>query len=261
MTFSLKNIVAGLFFMAMFTSASIVYSAELADTVQKVKPSIVGIGTYSVNNRPPASLKGTGFVVLDGQYVITNAHVIPDSLDHQHKEYLVLFSGTGNRPDIRKIVLLERDKVHDLALLKIEGKPLPALKIGDSDRVREGEKYAFTGFPIGAILGLYPVTHEGIISSITPIAVPQVSARSIDASMLKRLRDPYTVFQLDATAYPGNSGSPLYHPETGKVIGVINKVFVKESKEAVLEKPSGISYAIPARYVKELFEKQGLSQK
>ena len=262
MTFNLREIVAGLFFMATLTLASVVNSAELADTIQKIKPSIVGIGTYSVNNRPAASLKGTGFVVLDGQYVITNAHVIPDSLDHQHKEYLVLFSGTGNRPDIRKIKLLERDKVHDLALLKIvEGKPLPAMKIGVSDKVREGEKYAFTGFPIGAILGLYPVTHEGIVSSITPIAVPQVSARSIDASMLKRLRDPYTVFQLDATAYPGNSGSPLYHSGTGKVVGVINKVFVKESKEAILEKPSGISYAIPARYVKELFEKQGLSSK
>jgi S1-C subfamily serine protease len=56
---------------------------------------------------------------------------------------------------------------------------------------------------------------------------------------------------LDATAYPGNSGSPLYIPETGEVVGVINKVFVKESREAVLEKPSGITYAIPVRYVKQ----------
>ena len=55
------------------------------------------------------------------------------------------------------------------------------------------------------------------------------------------------VFQLDATAYPGNSGSLLYDPETGEVVGIINKLFVKESKEVVLEKPSGITYAIPVR--------------
>ena len=78
--------------------------------------------------------------------------------------------------------------------------------------------------------------------------------------MIKRLRDPYDVFQLDATAYPGNSGSPLYIPETGEVVGVINKVFVKESKEAVLEKPSGITYAIPVRYVKELLRDAGIAQ-
>ena len=261
MIFNLRDILFGLLIVTASGSIFAANSTELPDTIEKVKLSIVGIGTYSVHNRPAASLKGTGFIVLDGRHVITNAHVIPDSLDDKHKEYLVLFAGTGNRPDIRKIVLLERDLVHDLALLKIEGKPLPALKLGVSKKVREGENYAFTGFPIGTVLGLYPVTHEGIVSSITPIAVPQVSARSINAGMLKRLRDPYSVFQLDATAYPGNSGSPLYHPETGKVVGVINKVFVKESKEAVLEKPSGISYAIPSRYVQELFDKQGLSSK
>ena len=78
--------------------------------------------------------------------------------------------------------------------------------------------------------------------------------------MIKQLRDPYDVFQLDATAYSGNSGSPLYDPETGEVVGVINKVFVKESKEAVLEKPSGITYAIPVRYVKELLRDARVAQ-
>ncbi|MCB1737317.1 MAG: serine protease, partial [Gammaproteobacteria bacterium] len=52
--------------------------------------------------------------------------------------------------------------------------------------------------------------------------------------------------------YPGNSGSPVYHPETGAVIGIINKVFVKETKEMVIEKPSGITYAIPIKFAKDL---------
>jgi serine protease Do len=108
------------------------------------------------------------------------------------------------------------------------------------------------------VLGLRPVTHRGIVSAITPIAIPQISPKLLDAKMIKQLRDPYDVFQLDATAYPGNSGSPVYVPETGAVIGVINKVFVKESKEAVLEKPSGITYAIPVQYVRELLRDAGV---
>ncbi|MDF1643386.1 MAG: serine protease [Pseudomonadales bacterium] len=251
----------GLFTMLLSVSGYAAPGVKLADTIEAVKPSIVGIGTYKIDNRPPAKLAGTGFVVSDGRHLITNSHVIPNMLDQNHNEFLVAFVGVGNQPDIRRVELLERDTVHDLALLKMEGAALPALKIRSSKIVREGENYAFTGFPIGAVLGLYPVTHRGIISSITPIAVPQTSAGSISAKMLKQLRDPYRVFQLDATAYPGNSGSPMYHPETGRVVGVINKVFVKESKEAVLEKPSGISYAIPSRYVRELLEKHGLSSK
>jgi len=68
------------------------------------------------------------------------------------------------------------------------------------------------------------------------------------------MRNPFMVFQLDATAYPGNSGSPVYEPQTGRVIGVINSVFVKESRESILQKPSGISYAIPSAYVHSLLD-------
>ena len=64
----------------------------------------------------------------------------------------------------------------------------------------------------------------------------------------------FDAFQLDAIAYPGNSGSPLFEPETGHVIGILNMVFVKETKENVLSKPSGISYAIPVRYLRALID-------
>ena len=75
----------------------------------------------------------------------------------------------------------------------------------------------------------------------------------MDGPTLKRLREePYEVLQLDAIAYPGNSGSPLYEPYTGRVVGVVNKVFVQESKETLLEKPSGITYAIPVEHVQAL---------
>jgi serine protease Do len=76
--------------------------------------------------------------------------------------------------------------------------------------------------------------------------------------MLKQLQHPYTVFQLDATAYPGNSGSPLYEMDTGAVVGIVNKVFVQESKENALSKPSGISYAIPVNHIEKLLTEQSL---
>jgi len=234
--------------------------AGLPDTIQRIQPSIVGIGTVQKTRRPPAKLVGTGFVVGDGRHVITNAHVIPKEIDASKLEYLAVFTGKGNSPQARQAVKLKVDEAHDLALLRIEGAPLPAVTLGQSSRVREGEEYAFTGFPLGVIFGLHPVTHRGIISSITPIALQANAASQLDPAQIRRLRSPYDVFQLDATAYPGNSGSPLYHPETGAVIGIVNMVFVKEGRENVLAKPSGISYAIPVRYARELLERAGVSQ-
>ena len=126
--------------------------------------------------------------------------------------------------------------------------------------MREGQEVAFTGFPIGAVLGLYPVTHRGIVSVIVPMARPANTSRTLTAIQLKHMRNPFMVFQLDATAYPGNSGSPVYEQGTGKVIGVLNSVFVKESRESVLSKPSGISYAIPVEHVARLLPGSGSKQ-
>ena len=120
---------------------------------------------------------------------------------------------------------------------------------------REGQEIFFTGYPIGAVLGPYPATHRGIISAITPIAIPQSRAGDLDARTVRRLSSgAFPVFQLDATAYPGNSGSPVYDPDTGEVLGIVNMVFVKGTKEAVLTDPSGITYAVPASYLQSLLK-------
>jgi len=234
-----------------------VSAAALEGTIARVKPSIVGVGSYSPVRQPRAQLVGTGFVLGNGLLVATNYHNISRPLESGQRESWVVFVGTGNQPEVRSADIVARDPVHDLALLKIGGSPLPALVLADNDNVREGLEVAFTGYPIGSVLGLYPVSHRGIVSSITPIAVPQVSTGQLNAKAIRRLRDPYMVFQLDATAYPGNSGSPLYHQDTGGVIGVINKVFVKESKESALENPSGITFAIPSRYLLPLLRQVG----
>jgi S1-C subfamily serine protease len=146
------------------------------------------------------------------------------------------------------------DTARDLALLKIEGAPLPALTLGNSDSAREGWQLYFTGYPIGSVLGLNPSTHRAGLAAVIPIFTPLAAASQLNARTLKQAREPYEVFGLDAIAYPGNSGSPVWHPDTGEVLGVINSVYVKGAKEAALSAPSGISYAIPVKYVHQLLE-------
>jgi len=252
-----------LVFGALVPFSSLVFSSQLANqfdsaalpgTLLKIKPGIVAVGSVQKTRRPPTLFRGTGFAVGDGRLIVTNAHVLPVALDIQNNEQLAIFTGGGGSVHSRHATIVGLDKRHDLALLRIDGVPLPALAIGDSDRVLEGEPYAFTGFPIGVVLGHYPVTHRGIISAITPIVLPAPSPGDLSAKMIRRLRSPFNVFQLDATAYPGNSGSPLYNFSSGQVVGVVNSVFVKETKEAILSKPSGITYAIPAKYVNALLD-------
>lgn len=242
---------------AALLCALVLRADELPDTVARVKQSIVGIGTYQKTRTPPVTFSGTGFAVGDGLHVLTNAHVLPKTIDTAKLESLAVFVRENGQEMIRPALQVAVDEAHDIALLKIAGSRLPAMKLGESDNVREGEAYAFTGYPIGVVLGLHPVTHRGIISAITPVAIPVQQVQQLDRKMLNRLSAPYDVFQLDATAYPGNSGSPLYDPRTGSVIGIINKVFVQETKENLLAKPSGISYAIPSKFAVALLGKNG----
>jgi len=226
--------------------------AALPDTIVRIKPSIVGIGTFQKTRRPPAIIRGTGFAVGDGRYVMTNAHVIPEKIDEKHNEVIAVFTSQEEKGTIRSARIVGMDREHDLCFLAIEGEPLSPLSLGDDSRVREGEVYAFTGYPLGAILGLNAVTHRGIISAITPIVIPANRGGQLSSDIIDHLKQPYSVFQLDCTAYPGNSGSPLFNMETGEVIGIINMVFVKGIKEHAITDPSGITFAIPVKYGKKL---------
>ncbi|WP_334186733.1 S1 family peptidase [Noviherbaspirillum sp.] len=225
--------------------------------IAQLKPSVVAIATVHRTRVPAMKFIGTGFVIGDGQTVITNAHVVQTVGVTDSGEVLGIVNGNSGSTDFREAKLISHDAERDLAQLRIEGPSLPPLKIGNSDNAREGQSLLFTGFPLGMVLGFHHVTHRAMISSITPVAIPAASSRNLNAKMVKQLRGtPYYVFQLDGTAYPGNSGSPLYDPETGEVFGVINKVFIKETKEAAISQPSGITYAVPSKYILELLERK-----
>jgi len=185
---------------------------------------------------------------------VSCAHIFSKPLDSEKNETYAIFVGHDRQMTGRAARLIATDKAHDLALLTIEGEPLPVLKLGDSSQVREGTQLYFTGYPIGSALGLNPSTHRAGLAAIIPIFTPMPSAAQLTVRTLKQANDAYEVFELDAVAYPGNSGSPVWRPDTGEVLGVVNSVYVKGAKEAALTAPSGISYAIPAKYVQRLLE-------
>jgi S1-C subfamily serine protease len=230
----------------------------LARVIPTIKPSVVGVGSFLKTRSPSVMFSGTGFAVGDGLSIITNAHVVPMTLDAAKMEELGVVVGSGQDFRFRAARLVALDRAHDLAHLRlIDGPPLPALALGDSRTASEGQALALTGFPLGMVLGLNHVTHRATLSAITPIVMPSISSRRLDARAITQLqRDPLKIFQLDGTAYPGNSGSPVYDVESGLVLGVINMVFVKGLKETAITSPSGISYAIPARYVQELLQQK-----
>ncbi len=225
--------------------------------IEKIKPSIVAVGTFQPTRNPQFRFLGTGFAVGNGSFVVTNDHVIPRIIDNEKNESVVIaLPSAGGKVQLRAARIGTSEASADLALLKIDGPPLPPLRLGNSALVREGDTYLFTGFPIGEAIGLIPATHRAMISAVAPIAIQQARANQLDARALRQLAlGAYPIFQLDATAYPGNSGSPLYHPETAEVVGIINMVFVKGSRETALTEPSGISYAIPIQHLKDLLER------
>lgn len=237
--------------------------ADMTRTIAKVKPSVVIVGTYKNTNSPRFALRGTGFIVAHGDsgrgnLVITNAHVLEQPAQADTDAALaVQIRGDQNELQMRPATVVEVDKLHDLVLLRFEGPAAPALSMRDSGSVQEGQAIAFMGFPIGGALGFSPVTHRGMVSSIVAVALPTPSARQLNEQTIRSLRSGggFDIFQLDGTAYPGNSGGPMFDPDTGEVLGVLNMVFIKGTRESALTNPSGISYAIPSRFVLQLLQR------
>jgi serine protease Do len=247
--FGVSTFVALLLMLLSFPAA-----ADLVDTIVRVKPSVVMVGIFRKLASPQFAARGTGFAVGDGRVVATNAHVIPEAGSEGESSSLIVMVNTGvPEQRVRTARVWIVDKRHDLALLKVDGSPLPTLVLRDSDTVKEGLSVGFTGFPLGDTLGFTPVTHRATISAITPIALPSGNAQQLKEAVIRRLKTgPFNIFQLDGTAYQGNSGGPLFDVESGEVVGIVNMTFVKTTKEAAFSHPSGISYAIPSNHLRDL---------
>jgi S1-C subfamily serine protease len=174
------------------------------DVSKRVGPSVVRIADM-VNGEE--SGQGTGFLVADG-IVVTNHHVIAE-VDGD----LVAVFADGKR--VRVLGKLADDEVHDLALLRIEGKGYPVLQLAPSSEVIIGERVTVVGSP----LGFDQTVSSGIISAIRDSYPAEWKKR--DAKLIDQLGP---LIQHTAATAPGASGSPLVDDQS-RVVGVHHSAF------------------------------------
>jgi serine protease Do len=163
---------------------------------------------------------GSGFIVDPSGIVITNNHVIADATE------ITVILSDGRK---LKAEVVGKDAKIDVAVLRVKpAKPLPAVKFGDSDKMRVGDVVMAVGNPFG----LGGTVTEGIVSA---------KDRNIDSG-------PYDDFiQTDAAINKGNSGGPLFNMD-GEVIG-INTAILSPSGGSI-----GIGFATPAATVQPIID-------
>ncbi len=168
------------------------------------------------NGRPQQSL-GSGVIISEEGYVVTNAHVVKGA------DIIKVRVGEDDEFEAK---LVGSDTKNDVALLKIEGDKLPFVSFGDSDKVRVGD----WAIAIGNPFGLGGSVSAGIISAL---------GRNIQ-------QGPYDHFlQTDAAINPGNSGGPLFNTD-GKVIGINTAILSRTGGS------QGIGFAIPSNTVMKI---------
>lgn len=240
------------------------WALPLTELIRAAKPAVAAIGTFNPLDSPRFAFRGTGFFVGDGTVAITCRHVLPDaSADGRDplERLAVVLPRIDGAHDVRPATLMASNRAHDLAVLRVAGAPSPTLALAPAAPAAEGTDVALVGFPLGGTLGLRHVTHRGIVASIVASSLPATSARQLQESTASRLREgSFELLQLDAVSYPGNSGGPLLDIGSGQVVGVLNMALLKGQREAALTQPSGISYAIPVRYVHELLAQAPATQ-
>jgi S1-C subfamily serine protease len=238
---------------ALAQTGSAATPAGLPALMRRMRGSVVPVGVFNPLANPRFGFRGTAFAVGDGSTFVTNAHVLPDPAATPVPQ-LALAIPAADGHQVRKASTLRIDRGRDIALLRLEGPGVPPLPLAER-MVEEGTDVALIGFPVGGVLGFSPVIHRGIVASVTTVALPAPTSGQLDARAAAQLRGgAFQVYQLDATAYPGNSGGPVIDVSTGEVIAVVNSVLVRGTRESALSAPTGITYAIPARFAGQLLD-------
>lgn len=219
---------------------------EIVEAAEKVAPSIVSVGasrtSYMVSPffdffsdfalfpyQEKIPYLGSGVIVSSSGLIVTNYHVI-----EQADDVFVTLSDGRELP----ATVVAADSVLDLAILKVSGTDLPAIKMGDSDDLMVGEWVLAMGNPFGNLIGdPHPTVTVGVVSAL------KRSFRSGGPSP-KVYQD---MIQTDAAINPGNSGGALVNV-AGELVG-INTFIVSRSGGSI-----GIGFAIPVNRVKALVE-------
>jgi serine protease Do len=215
-------------------------SATLTELANRVRPSVVQVQTTGFAPSPGGALlarqrgTGSGVVLAAEGYVVTNAHVVQGV----HRIQVVLPGPAAEPADARSVLkapgrtlgaqLVGLDQETDLAVLKVSEGGLPALPLGDSEAVRQGELVLAFGSP----LGLSDSVSLGVVSSPARQITP-------DAPMI--------YIQTDASINPGNSGGPLVDVH-GRVVG-INTFILSQSGGS-----EGVGFAAPSNIVRNVYE-------
>lgn len=174
--------------------------------------------------RGPMEASGSGVIISQSGYVVTNNHVIENAS--------AILVTTDDRKE-HKATLIGRDPLTDLAVIKIEGGPFPYVHFGDIENVKVGEMVIAVGNP----LGLNSTVTAGIVSAI-----------GRGGLALLRERSPYAVenfIQTDAAINPGNSGGGLFNLE-GSLIGINTAIATRTGTYI------GYGFAIPVDLVKSV---------
>ncbi len=174
---------------------------------------------------------GSGVVISPDGYVLTNHHVVENALK-------VVVTLPGGDEYIAEIV--GGDKVSDLALLKLEGRNFPYVKMGNSDDLIMGEWVIALGNPFGLFdVSNKPTATAGIISG-TDMDFGRHSSGRVFKDMI----------QTDAAINPGNSGGPLINAH-GEIIGINTFIYTGSNSEAG---SIGIGFAIPINRARRIAE-------
>jgi serine protease Do len=201
-----------------------------------VTPAVVhiratyGAGDFSLNplehylNAPTRS-SGSGVIISDDGYIVTNNHVIEDATNLE----IVM---DNNQRFFAKVI--GKDPTTDLALLKIKSKNLPFVKYGNSDNIEPGEWVLAVGNPFD----LNSTVTAGIVSA---------KARNIDILHDRNHLEVESFIQTDAAVNPGNSGGALVNLQ-GELIGINSAIATSTGTF------SGYSFAIPVSLVKKIMD-------
>ena len=215
------------------------YSNTAVFAANKILPSIVGIEVsytatsnsifgFGTPQTSTATATGSGIIISEDGYILTNNHVVDTSSSNSYSYYDIsdatsvkvkLNSATYGDDATYDAKIVGKDSQTDLAVLKIDKSDLTAAEFGDSDQAVVGEFVMAVGSP----LGLDTTVTQGIISAVN---------REVESDGTK-----YTCIQTDAAINSGNSGGALVNSE-GKVIGINT---LKLSGSGV----EGIGFAIP----------------
>src|SRR6267142_963724 len=187
---------------------------------RSVRELVNQLGEAVVQVRTPSGL-GSGFIINEDGYLMTNFHVIEGETQISVEVYHQTPDGLLERKTYKQVRIIAMNKFEDLTLLKIEDKDLPKFKyviMGNADAMAVGERV----FAIGSPLGLERTVTEGILSTKT---------RQLGGELYLQ-----TTTQIN----PGNSGGPLFDM-SGEVVGITNmKITFGE----------GLGFAIPVEAVK-----------